>query len=161
MRLVNPDHNQLLDSMGNVFPITPPQIDIIDALPPDHHIFAMAEDIPKTPLWIPRGGSFKHFTREERDMVRELLKMNPDAGYRITETTAVPIFTPRYPFVSNGQPAEAEKRRVYCTIFDNGCQSEKCDGRRAWFIDRGTLELGTYYQTHPTCLLYTSPSPRD
>ena len=146
MRSTYPDIQQLLDRARKHAPITSDApMDSIQALPPSHPIFQLADEQPSLPSYIPKGASFKHFTPEERTMVTSFLRMNPDAGYLVRdgEAEAIPVFTPRYPFPLNGQPDEATRRRVYSMLFDT-CETPDCGGRRAWWIDRGLLNLGTH-----------------
>lgn len=111
-------------------------------LPPDSPIFQLADEQPRLPAYIPKGASFRYFTEEERVLVHNFLEMPTDLGYSIRDGEAIPIFTPRFPFERNGEPDEVRRRRVYCTLYTTCPDCE--DGRRAWWIDRFKLTLGTY-----------------
>ena len=137
------DVQRLLARAAAVVPVQKPHLDFIQSLPPEHPIFKIADE-HRGPAYVPRGSSFRYFTAEERQLVREILPRHPDAGYVAgADGEFTPIFTPRFPFPLNGQPPEAEKRRVYCTLYGR-CEADGCDGRVAWWIDRYYLTAGRY-----------------
>lgn len=115
-------------------------IEPITALPHDHHIIASAPTVE-----VREQPSFRHFSKEERVIVRDVLQMNPDAGWH----GRIPVFTTRYEylhpltnkFALNGQPNEVEKRRVWSTIFGN---CEICGAVTAEWVDRYLLTAGRY-----------------
>ena len=138
-----PDIQSILDRAAAVEPVQKPHLEGIQDLPPEHPIFQIADE-HRGPTYVPRGPSFRYFSAEERELVREILHRNPDAGQvERADGTLEPIFVPRFPFELNGQPPEAEKRRVYCTLFGE-CDVEGCGGRVAWWIDRYYLKAGRY-----------------
>ena len=115
-------------------------IEPITTLPPDHRI------IKSAPIFETREQpSFRHFSKEERAIVRDVLSMNPDAGWH----GQTPVFTTKYEnlyklthkFAMNGQPSEVEKRRVWSTLFGN-CLL--CGAVTAKWIDRYLLTAGLY-----------------
>lgn len=127
-------------------PPTPPEgvstYDLQDAILND--ALAIPEYVD---VHVPRGPSFQHFTPEETELVNAVMPRKADAGYRLNANGEVqPIFIPRYPFQLNGQPTEAERRRVYCTLTQT-CESPDCTGRVARWIDRGYLTAGTHCET--------------
>ena len=89
--------------------------------------------------------SFKHWTPEERIVVKEIIGVSPDAGWN----AAVPAFATRYEnlypitgeFALNGQPNAVEKRRVWSTQFG---KCEKCGDITADWVDRYLLTAGRY-----------------
>ena len=89
--------------------------------------------------------SFRHFSSEERLVVKDVLSMDPDAGWH----GSTPVFTPKYKylhpltnkFALNGQPSEVEKRRVWSTLFE---KCELCGSVTAKWIDRYQLTAGLY-----------------
>ena len=97
------------------------------------------------PAEVRETASFRHFSKEERMVVLEVLQTSPDAGWH----GSTPIWTPKYEylhpltnkFAMNGQPSEVEKRRVWSTLF-GVCPA--CDGITAKWVDRYTLEAGLY-----------------
>lgn len=90
--------------------------------------------------------SFPHWTPEERIVVKEILGLSPDAGWK---PEGVPAFATRYEnlhkitgeFTLNGQPSEIEKRRVWSTEFG---KCEKCGDVTADWVDRYHLTAGRY-----------------
>ena len=116
-------------------------IEPITTLPPDHRI------IKSAPLFETRerSPSFRHFSKEERVIVRDVLSLDPDAGWH----GQIPVFTTRYEylhpltnkFALNGQPSEVEKRRVWSTLFG---KCEICGAVTAKWIDRYLLTAGLY-----------------
>ena len=112
----------------------------ITDLPPDNPIFDKAPTID-----IRENASYRHFTTEERHVVRNVLSLDPDAGWHDNK----PVFTTRYEylypitkeFALNGQPSEVEKRRVWNTQFG---KCEVCDAITAKWIDRYMLTAGFY-----------------
>ena len=97
------------------------------------------------PVEVRETPSFRHFSTEERALVRQVLETSPDAGWH----GSTPVWTPKYEylhpltnkFAMNGQPSEVEKRRVWSTLF-GVCPA--CDGMTAKWVDRYTLEAGLY-----------------
>ena len=97
------------------------------------------------PVEIRETPSHRHFSKEERNVVRDVLGISPDAGWH----GQTPIFTTRYEylhpltnkFALNGQPSEVEKRRVWSTLFGN---CELCGAVTAKWIDRYLLTAGLY-----------------
>ena len=89
--------------------------------------------------------SFRHWTHEERIIVKEILGISPDAGWN----EGIPAFATRYEnlypitgeFVLNGQPTAVEKRRVWSTQFG---KCEKCGDSTADWVDRHLLTAGRY-----------------
>ena len=116
-------------------------IEPITTLPPDHRIITSA------PIFETRerSPSYRHFSKEERAIVRDVLSLDPDAGWH----GPIPVFTTRYEylhpltnkFALNGQPSEVEKRRVWSTLFGN-CKI--CGAVTAKWIDRYLLIAGLY-----------------
>lgn len=117
-----------------------PRIEPITTLPPDSPILASAPTVE-----VRERPSFRHFSTEERAIVRDVLSLDPDAGWH----GQTPVFTTRYEylhpltnkFALNGQPSEVEKRRVWSTLFGN---CEKCGTVTAKWIDRYLLTAGLY-----------------
>ena len=106
----------------------------------------LAKIIAKAPpVEVRERPSFRHFSQEERTVVRSLLSLDPDAGWH----GRIPVFTTRYAylhpltnkFARNGQPSEVEKRRVWSTRFGN---CERCGAVTAQWIDRYLLTAGRY-----------------
>ena len=116
------------------------QIQPITTLPPHHPIIASAPTVE-----VREQPSYRHFSKEERAVVRDMLSIDPDAGWH----GQTPVFTTRYEylhpltnkFALNGQPSEVEKRRVWSTIFGN---CEVCGAVTAQWIDRYLLTAGLY-----------------
>ena len=89
--------------------------------------------------------SFKHFTPEEKTVIRAFLHENPDAGW----IASIPAWIPKYEklhgltgeFARNGQPPEVEKRRMWHSQFT---ECDKCGGITAKWIDRYLLTSGKY-----------------
>ena len=112
----------------------------VRTLPPDHPILTAAP-----PIEVRELPSFQHFSAEERQVVSDVLSLNPDAGWH----GQTPIFTPRYEylhrltnkFALNGQPSEVEKRRVWTTLFGS---CEDCGVLTARWVDRYLLTAGYY-----------------
>ena len=92
--------------------------------------------------------SFSHWTEEERIVVNEVLGVSADAGWQ----DGIPAFATRYEnlypitgeFALNGQPDEAEKRRVWSTQFG---KCEQCGDVTADWVDRYLLTTGRYCNT--------------
>ena len=124
----------------NSLPKYIPSIEPITALPHDHPSIANAP-----PVEVRETPSFRHFSEEERIVVKETLGISPDAGWK----GATPIWTPKYEylhpltskFALNGQPSEVEKRRVFSTLFGS---CDICGGITAKWIDRYLLTAGFY-----------------
>ena len=97
------------------------------------------------PVEVRETPSYRHFSKEERNVVRDVLGISPDAGWY----GQTPIFTTRYEylhpltnkFALNGQPSEVEKRRVWSTLFGN---CELCGAATAKWVDRYLLTAGLY-----------------
>lgn len=97
------------------------------------------------PVEVRETPSYRHFSKEERNVVRNVLSISPDAGWH----GQTPIFTTRYEylhpltnkFTLNGQPSEVEKRRVWSTLFGN---CELCGAATAKWVDRYLLTAGLY-----------------
>ena len=97
------------------------------------------------PVEVRERPSFRHFSKEEREVVRGVLSLCPDAGWH----GQIPIFTTRYEYLHpltqkfklNGQPSEVEKRRVWSTLFGN---CEICGAVTAKWVDRYLLTAGLY-----------------
>ena len=109
----------------------PPIIDrIIEKAPPSIDIY---------------NRSFRHWTPEERVVVKEIIGVSPDAGWH----EGIPAFATRYEnlypmtgeFALNGQPNAVEKRRVWSTQFG---KCEKCGDVTADWVDRYLLTAGRY-----------------
>ena len=117
-----------------------PCIQPITTLPPDHPIIASAP-----PVEIRENPSFRYFSPEERHIVKDVLSLDPDAGWH----GQTPIFTTRYEYLHplthkfklNGQPSEVEKRRVWSTLFGK-CTC--CGSVTAQWVDRYLLTAGLY-----------------
>ena len=112
----------------------------VRTLPPDHPILNAAP-----PIETRESPSYRHFSPEERQVVRDVLGVDPDAGWH----GKTPVFTTRYEylhpltnnFALNGQPSEVENRRVWNT------QCGKCDicgAVTAQWIDTYLLTAGVY-----------------
>ena len=112
----------------------------ITTLPPDAPIIAAAPTVD-----VREQSSYPHFSKEARTVVRDVLSLDPDAGWH----GQIPFFTTRYEylhpltnkFALNGQPSEVEKRRVWSTRFGN---CEICGDQTAKWIDRYLLTAGLY-----------------
>ena len=104
----------------------------------------IVEKAPPPPIDI-YSRSFRHWTEEERIVVKEILGVSPDAGWN----EGIPAFATRYEnlypitgeFALNGQPTAVEKRRVWSTQFG---ECEKCGDITADWIDRHLLTAGRY-----------------
>lgn len=89
--------------------------------------------------------SFRHFTPEEKTVIRAFLHEDPDAGW----IESIPAWITKYEklhrltgeFALNGQPAEVEKRRVWHSQFT---QCDECGGITAKWMDRYQLTSGKY-----------------
>lgn len=111
--------------------------------PTPENITALLANAP--PVDVREEPSFRHFSKEERTVVRDVLQTSPDAGWH----GSTPIWTPKYEylhpltnkFALNGQPSEVEKRRVWSTLFGT---CGKCGGITAKWIDRYFLTAGYY-----------------
>ena len=92
--------------------------------------------------------SFRHWTAEERVVVKEILGVSPDAGWN----ESIPAFATRYEnlypitgeFGLNGQPEAIKKRRVWSTQFG---KCETCGDVTADWVDRYLLTAGRYCNT--------------
>ena len=112
----------------------------VRTLPPDHPILTSAPQIE-----VRETPSFRHFSAEERQVISNVLSLDPDAGWH----GQTPVFTPKYEhlylltnkFARNGQPSEVEKRRVWSTLFGS---CEVCGASTAEWIDRYLLTAGFY-----------------
>ena len=129
------------------------EIDSIDDLPANHWIFQIAAEQPQNPDYIPSGVSFPHFRREERELIVEVMRENPDAGYFQTGANFLPVWQPRFPFPLNGQPDEVMRRRVYNNRF---FPCAECGGRNAIWLDRYELSCGIYCEKCHTDTLIDS-----
>ena len=102
----------------------------------------IAKAPPRVEIQTP---SFRHWTAEERTVVKEIIGVSPDAGWH----EGTPAFATRYEnlypitgeFALNGQPNEVEKRRVWSTQFG---RCEKCGDLTADWVDRYLLTAGRY-----------------
>ena len=136
-------------SWYEVAPTKPHPIPLLDeVLKQDAEAIQTA--IKQAPIFEDRHKqSFKHFTPEERTVIREVLQETPDAGWILTGNKNIPAWITKYErlhnligeFALNGQPAEVEKRRVWHSQFT---QCDKCGGIAAKWIDRYLLTAGTY-----------------
>lgn len=89
--------------------------------------------------------SFRHFTPEEKTVIRTFLHEDPDAGW----IESIPAWITKYEklhqltgeFALNGQPAAVETRRVWHSNFT---KCNKCGGITAKWIDRYHLTSGKY-----------------
>ena len=112
----------------------------VRTLPPDHPLLTSAP-----PVEVRESPSFRHFSQEERNVVKDVLSLDPNAGWH----GQTPVFTTRYEylhpltqkFALNGQPSEVEKRRVWATLFGN---CEVCGAVTARWVDRYLLTAGLY-----------------
>ena len=115
-------------------------INPITTLPLDHPILNSAP-----PIEARETPSFRHFSPEERNIVSDVLSLDPDAGWH----GQTPVFTTRYEylhpltqkFALNGQPSDVEKRRVWNTMFG---KCDICGAVTAQWIDRYLLTAGVY-----------------
>ena len=121
-------------------PSFPKGLEPVKALPLDHPIIANAPSIE-----VRETPSFRHFSPEERNIVSDVLSLDPDAGWH----GQTPVFTTRYEylhpltqkFALNGQPSDVEKRRVWNTMFG---KCDICGAVTAQWIDRYLLTAGVY-----------------
>ena len=117
-----------------------PRIEPITTLPPDHPIIASAPTVE-----IREKPSYPYFSAEARDVVRDVLFIDPDASWH----GKTPVFTTQYKylhlltnkFALNGQPNEVEKRRIWSTLFGN---CDLCGATTAKWIDPYLLTAGFY-----------------
>ena len=115
-------------------------LDPVRTLPPDHPIFNAAP-----PIEVNERPSYRHFSPEERQVVKDVLSQCPDAGWH----GKIPVWTPKYEYIYpitkefalNGQPSEVEKRRVWNTMFGN---CDICGAKTAQWIDTYLLTAGVY-----------------
>ena len=115
-------------------------IEPITTLSPDHPVIKSAPTVE-----VEERPSYRHFTKEARAVVRDVLCLDPDAGWH----GQTPVFTTRYEhlhpltnkFALNGQPSEVETHRVWSTLFGN---CEICGATTAKWIDRYLLTAGLY-----------------
>ena len=132
---VNPNHTLSEPRIEDIRGIEP-----VRTLPADHPILNSAP-----PIEVNEKPSYRHFSPEERQVVRDVLGVDPDAGWH----GKTPVFTTRYEylhpltnnFALNGQPSEVENRRVWNT------QCGKCDicgAVTAQWIDTYLLTAGVY-----------------
>ena len=97
------------------------------------------------PVDIRNTPSFRHFTTEEKTIIRAFLHEDPDAGW----IDKIPAWITKYEklqpltgqFALNGQPPEVEKRRVWHSQFT---ECNACGGLTAKWIDRYHLTSGKY-----------------
>ena len=112
----------------------------VRALPPDHPILNAAP-----PIETRERPSYRHFSPEERQVVKDVLSQCPDAGWH----GQTPVWTPKYEYIYpitkefalNGQPSEVEKRRVWNTMFG---KCDICGAKTAQWIDTYLLTAGVY-----------------
>ena len=112
----------------------------VTTLPPDHPLLTSAP-----PVEVRESPSFRHFSPEERAVVKDVLSLDPNAGWH----GQIPVFTTRYEylhpltekFALNGQPSAVEKRRVWNTQFGS---CEVCGAITAQWVDRYLLTAGLY-----------------
>ena len=112
----------------------------VTTLPPDHPLLTSAP-----PVEVRESPSFRHFSAEERAVVKDVLSLDPNAGWH----GQIPVFTTRYEylhpltqkFARNGQPSAVEKRRVWNTQFGS---CEVCGAITAQWVDRYLLTAGLY-----------------
>ena len=112
----------------------------VTTLPPDHPLLTSAP-----PVEVRESPSFRHFSPEERAVVKDVLSLDPNAGWH----GQIPVFTTRYEylhpltqkFARNGQPSAVEKRRVWNTQFGS---CEVCGAITAQWVDRYLLTAGLY-----------------
>ena len=97
------------------------------------------------PIEVRETPSFPYFSKEERIVVDEVLRISPDAGWH----GQIPVFTTKYEqlhpltnkFALNGQPSDIEIHRVWSTLFGN---CEICGATTAKWVDRYQLKAGSY-----------------
>ena len=97
------------------------------------------------PIEVNERPSYRHFSPEERQVVKDVLSQCPDAGWH----GQIPVWTPKYEYIYpitkefalNGQPSEVEKRRVWNTMFGN---CDICGAKTAQWIDTYLLTAGVY-----------------
>ena len=97
------------------------------------------------PIKVRETPSFPYFSKEERTVVDQVLRISPDAGWH----GQTPVFTTKYErlhpltnkFALNGQPSDIEIHRVWSTLFGN---CEICGATTAKWVDRYQLKAGYY-----------------
>ena len=111
---------------------------------------AMQAAIKQAPLFEDRyKQSFRHFTPEEKTVIRAVLGKDPDAGWIPAGDASVPAWLAKYDklhpmtgeFALNGQPEDIERRRVWHTQFT---ECKVCGKVSAPWMDRYLLTAGTY-----------------
>ena len=97
------------------------------------------------PIEVNERPSYRHFSPEERQVVKDVLSQCPDAGWH----GQTPVWTPKYEYIYpitkefalNGQPSEVEKRRVWNTMLGI---CDICGAKTAQWIDTYLLTAGKY-----------------
>ena len=97
------------------------------------------------PIEVRETPSFPYFSKEERTVVDQVLRISPDAGWH----GQTPVFTTKYErlhpltnkFALNGQPSDIEIHRVWSTLFGN-CKI--CGATTAKWVHRYQLKAGYY-----------------
>ena len=97
------------------------------------------------PIEVNERPSYRHFSPEERQVVKDVLSQCPDAGWH----GQTPVWTPKYEYIYpitnefalNGQPSEVEKRRVWNTMLGI---CDICGAKTAQWIDTYLLTAGVY-----------------
>ena len=97
------------------------------------------------PIEVNERPSYRHFSPEERQVVKDVLSQCPDAGWH----GQTPVWTPKYEYIYpitnefalNGQPSEVENRRVWNTMFGI---CDICGAKTAQWIDTYLLTAGVY-----------------
>ena len=115
-------------------------IEPVRTLPADHPILNSAPRIE-----VNEKPSYRHFSPEERQVVKDVLSQCPDAGWH----GQIPVWTQKYEYIYpitkefalNGQPSEVEKRRVWNTMFGI---CEICGAKTAQWVDTYLLTAGVY-----------------
>ena len=115
-------------------------------IPPPKKVKTLSEILEMAPRVETRENpSYPHFSTEAREVVRNVLSLDPDAGWH----GHTPAFSTKYEylhkltnkFALNGQPSEVEKRRVWSTQFG---KCDKCGAVTAKWVDRYMLTAGEY-----------------
>ena len=122
------------------FVVSNNEVEPLKALPADHPILNSAPtiEVRETP-------SYRHFSQEERQVVNQVLSLDPDAGWH----GKIPVFTTQYEhlypltkdFSLNGQPSEVENRRIFSTLFG---ECDICGAKTAKWVDTYLLTAGHY-----------------
>ena len=97
------------------------------------------------PIEVNEIPSYRHFSPEERQVVKDVLSQCPDAGWH----GQTPVWTPKYEYIYpitnefalNGQPSEVENRRVWNTMFGI---CDICGAKTAQWVDTYLLTAGVY-----------------